>query len=61
LSVVCSAFIEICSSVQFVCCRGIVLRQFVVGLIQPNIWVLATPFNFIDGCFVLGLGMIFRH
>ncbi|MBC5841490.1 ABC transporter permease [Flavobacterium sp. F-380] len=59
LSVVCSALLKF--AVQFSLFVVVVLYYtFVVGSIQPNIWVLATPFLILlMAAFALGLGMIF--
>lgn len=59
LSVVCSGLMKF--AIQFSLFILVVLYYtFIKGIIQPNIWVLATPFLLLlMAAFALGLGMIF--
>ena len=59
LAVVCSGLMKF--AIQFGLFIAVVLYYtFVAQSIQPNIWVLATPFLiFLMAAFALGLGMIF--
>lgn len=46
--------------VQFLLFLGVFFYYFSKGDIQPNLWILATPFLiFLMGAFALGVGMIF--
>lgn len=46
--------------VQFLLFLIVFIYYLVQGEVQPNLWILATPFLiFLMGCFALGMGMIF--
>ena len=46
--------------VQFLLFLIVFIYYLIQGEVQPNIWILATPFLiFLMGCFALGMGMIF--
>lgn len=58
LSIVVSKLMQF--GVQYLLFLAVVIYYWIIGEIQPNIWVLATPFLvLLMAAFSLGLGMIF--